>query len=404
VSFDDMTGNVHAANVARLTAPGIVSGTSPQRFDPKTPITRQQAATLLINGAAELYRAERWDAGPLQDGSPAPKKPEPTVQITAVELNSAVLSDTDPNTAENDPLIITGTATADESTIVNVQARIDEGTWVNATATSGSFNSATEPFRIVLQDIANGPRELTLRAIDADGLSSELATFTLDVSKPAAAVLVSSVTDPAENRIMLTFDQNVSCADTAVARAAWQFVNASLHAPVDGQASGAPDSIDPLADNPTMCALHYTSSGIRVSDYGTVSYARPDPDHAVRTDTGQLAQTVDATVVDGFPPALVSVTIDSTANSKAMIVTFSEPMQCWSFTQSDFWVAVSGVTDDFAIESMNCSAASTTITLTMTDFEFAAGMQVNFAIVIDVFDASGDNKAPAPVSATTLVL
>lgn len=300
--------------------------------------------------------------------------------------------------------MLTGTATATESTIVNVQARIDGGAWQTATPTQGTFSQAQEPFRLVLQDVPDGTRELTIRAIDADGLSSTLVTFTLAVTKPPSALLATAVTDPAQNRILLTFDQSVSCVDTPTAREAWQFNNQSQHAPVVGQAAGAPDSINPLPDDPTRCALNYTTSGIRVSDFGTVSYTRPDPDHAVRTDAGQLAQTVGAQVIDGFAPSLVSITIDATANNKEIVATFSEPMNCWSFEQNDFWIAVSGVTNSFTFASVSCSAATTVMTVTMADFEFVAGMQVNFAIVIDVFDASGDNKAPAPVMAPTVVL
>ncbi|MEX2533101.1 MAG: S-layer homology domain-containing protein [Nitriliruptoraceae bacterium] len=395
--FNDMTANVHAANVARLTATGIVSGTDPKHFNPTTPITRQQAATLLINGAAELHRAEMWDTGPLEADSPSPTKPSPTkpaptVQITAVELNSAVLSGTDPNTAENDPLIITGTATADESTIVTVQAKIDEGTWINATATSGSFDSATETFRIVLQDITNGTRELTLRAIDADGLSSELATFTLDVSKPAAAVLVSSVTDLAENRIMLTFDQSVNCADTAVARSAWQFVNASLHAPTDGQASGAPDSINPLVDSPTMCALNYTSSGIRVSDYGTVSYTRPDPDHAVRTETGQLAQTVGATVVDLVDPQFLSVTANTQVDASRVVLAFNKPVRCSDITSMTFLLSIASSDRSSDIENVLCSSESELVSLQISGALIQAGETINVSVFTDLFGASGHGQ------------
>jgi len=403
-TFADLAANVHATNIGRLAAAGIVSGATPQRFDPNTPVTRQQAATLLINAAAELHLAELWAAGPLGQNETAPSQPanpQATVTVTQVALNGITLSPTETNTASNDPLIVTGQATADESTIVNVQARIDDGPWLTATALSGTFDSAEEAFQIVLQDIPDGARQLTLRAIDADGLSSTLVTFNLAVNKPAVAVVVSAVTDPAQDRIIITFDQAVSCVNTPNGRAAWQFANQSLHAPVLGQASGTPDTISPLNDDPTVCALNYTTSGIRVSDFGTLSYTRPDVDDAVRTDSGQLGQTAGLKVVDGFAPSLVSITVDSTENEKAIFATFSEPMQCRSFGQSDFWIAVSGVTNDFTIASVQCSAGLTSITILLSEFEFTPGMQVNFAIVNDIFDASGDNKAPAPVTAST---
>jgi hypothetical protein len=405
-TFTDLQTNVHATNIARLAQVGIVSGATSQRFDPHLPVTRQQAATLLINAAAELHLAELWQAGPLGQTVNSPggaTNPQATVTVTQLALNGVALAFDTANPAANDPLILTGTATATESTIVTVQARIDAGAWITATATSGAFATAEEPFRVVLQDVPDGTRELTVRAIDADGLSSTPVTITLNVTRPDAAVIITAVTDPVQNRIVITFDQPVSCADTPAARAAWQFTNQSLHQPVAGQASGAPNSINLLPDSPTTCALNYTTAGIRVSDFGTLSYTRPDPDDAVRTDNGQLAQTAAAKVIDGFAPTLASANIDSGTNNKAILLTFSEPMQCRSFGQSDFWIAVSGVANSFTIDAVTCSSSSTTITVLMAEFEFAAGMQVNVAIVTDIFDASGDNKAPAPVTATTVV-
>jgi hypothetical protein len=54
--FTDLTGNVHADAVERLAAAGIVRGRTPTTFDPATPITRAQAATLLVE-------ALRWSTG-----------------------------------------------------------------------------------------------------------------------------------------------------------------------------------------------------------------------------------------------------------------------------------------------------------------------------------------------------
>jgi hypothetical protein len=359
-----------------------------------------------MNAAAELHLADLWHAGPLGQTVNSPggaTSPQATVTVTQLALNGVALALDTANPALNDPLILTGTATAAESTIVTVQARIDAGAWINATATSGAFATAEEPFRVVLQDVPNGIRQLTVRAIDADGLSSTPVIITLNVTRPDAAVIVTAVTDPVQNRIVITFDQPVSCTDTPAARAAWQFTNQSLHQPVAGQASGAPNSINPLPDSPTTCAMNYMTAGIRVSDFGTISYTRPDPNDAVRTDNGQLAQTAAAKVIDGFAPTLASANIDSATNNKAILLTFSEPMLCRSFGQSDFWIAVSGVTNSFTIDAVACTSSSTTITVLMAEFEFTAGMQVNIAIVTDIFDASGDNKAPAPVTATTVV-
>lgn len=391
VSFTDIDGNVHAANVARLAAAGIVSGATPQHFDPATTVTRQQSATLLINAAAELHQADKWDAGPLGDDAPA-TDPEATVVIAGVALNATTLSDTDTNTAAHDPLIVTGTATADASTVANVQVRIDEGAWINATATSGSFSTETEEFRVVLQDVTNGTRELALRAIDADGLASDIRIFTLDVDKPTPATLESAVTDPAENRIMLTFDQTVSCVDTADSRTAWQFTNDSLHEPVAGQASGAPDTISPLPDSPTMCALNYTTAGIRVSDFGTISYTRPDPDHAVRTDQGQLAPTVNTPVVDTVDPEFLSVSVNTAVDASRVVLAFNKPVRCEDITPTTFLLSIDASDRSSDIQEIGCLAESELVTLEISGDEVEVGHTINVTIFTDLFGASGHGQ------------
>lgn len=47
--FTDLAGSPHQVNAERLAAAGILRGKSATRFDPETPVTREQVATLLVN-------------------------------------------------------------------------------------------------------------------------------------------------------------------------------------------------------------------------------------------------------------------------------------------------------------------------------------------------------------------
>ncbi len=394
-TFTDLQTNVHATNIARLAQAGIVSGATPQRFDPHLPVTRQQAATLLINAAAELHMAELWHAGPLGQTVNSPggaTNPQATVTVTQLALNGVTLALGADNPAANDPLILTGTATAAESTIVTVQARIDAGAWITATATSGAFATAEESFRVVLQDVPDGTRQLTVRAIDADGLSSTPVTITLNVTRPDAAVIATAVTDPVQNRIVITFDQPVSCVDTPAARAAWQFTNQSLHQPVAAQATGAPNSINLLPDSPTTCALNYTTAGIRVSDFGTLSYTRPDPDDAVRTDNGQLAQTVGVSVIDLVNPEFLSVSANTAIDSARVVLAFNKPVRCSDIGSMTFLLSIASSSRSADIISVSCSSESELVSLEISGSPIEPEQSLNVSIFTDLFGASGNGQ------------
>lgn len=393
--FTDLTGSIHARNITRLAAAGIVAGATAQRFNPKAAVTRQQAATLLLNAAAELHLADRWHAGSLAATTDTPNSttnPQATVQLSQITLNGVQLGTDETNQANNDPLVLTGTAAATESTIVNVQARIDGGAWQTATPTQGTFSQAQEPFRLVLQDVPDGICELTIRAIDADGLSSTLMTFTLAVTKPPSAQLTTAVTDPAQNRILLTFDQSVSCVDTPTARAAWQFNNQSQHAPVVGQAAGAPDSIDPLINSAASCALNYTTSGIRVSDYGTVSYTRPDPDHAVKAGDGQLRQASGIAVVDLVNPEFLAVVVNTQVDASRVVLAFNKPVRCLDITPMTFLLSIAGSNRSSDIESVTCFADSELVSLHIGGTPAAPGQNVTVSVFTDLFGASGNGQ------------
>jgi hypothetical protein len=47
-AFDDDNGNVHEANINKLTALGIINGVGERRFAPERQVTRGQIATLLV--------------------------------------------------------------------------------------------------------------------------------------------------------------------------------------------------------------------------------------------------------------------------------------------------------------------------------------------------------------------
>lgn len=55
VTFADVApGNVHAEAIGRLAAAGIVTGRTPDRFEPGAPVTRAQTATMVTQAAAQV--------------------------------------------------------------------------------------------------------------------------------------------------------------------------------------------------------------------------------------------------------------------------------------------------------------------------------------------------------------
>jgi len=71
---------------------------------------------------------------------------------------------------------------------VQAQYRIDTGSWVNATATDGAFNSDYEPFIFTSAAQSSGPHTLTMRAINNRGNSATTSPFnvTVDATPPPA--------------------------------------------------------------------------------------------------------------------------------------------------------------------------------------------------------------------------
>lgn len=67
--FTDDDGDVHESSIERLAAAGVVTGLDGARFAPTAPVTRAQAAALLVRAYA--VRAEQDDADPLPPGPDA---------------------------------------------------------------------------------------------------------------------------------------------------------------------------------------------------------------------------------------------------------------------------------------------------------------------------------------------
>ena len=66
-AFDDDAGNPHAANIDRIAAAGLISGTKPRTFSPDATVNRAQLATFLTRAyayraGAELVSTRDWFA------------------------------------------------------------------------------------------------------------------------------------------------------------------------------------------------------------------------------------------------------------------------------------------------------------------------------------------------------
>lgn len=209
--------------------------------------------------------------------------------VSGVKVDGVEVASGGSITVQDPQPVLTGTASAAGSTVEAVTYRIDGGAWRSTTATDGLFESSTESFTATLGPLGVASYQVELRATDARGLTSGLYALTIDVG-PLVPTIESVVTDPANDRLVVTFDTAVVCPDTANGRANWYFHNQAA-----GGAEGAPLAVQSPAGGGLVCYLDYSHDGIDSIDQGFLNY------------TDQGFQNGKVTAVDGGA-ALGSVT------------------------------------------------------------------------------------------------
>ncbi len=98
--------------------------------------------------------------------------------------------DTIDSPTNNNSLTVTGTATANGGAKVkNVEYRVDAGPWTPASASDGSFNSASELFTFIPDSLSEGNHLFETRATDSlDTIQTEIISLNLTVDKTIPAV------------------------------------------------------------------------------------------------------------------------------------------------------------------------------------------------------------------------
>jgi len=107
-------------------------------------------------------------------------------------------------------------------TIANVQYRVDGGSWQNASASDGSFNSATENYTFTAGPLGSGTHTIETRAVDELGQTDATnASDTVTVNAPMTGPpgvqdgdpigeipMTATKVDPLANQINLTWDNS----------------------------------------------------------------------------------------------------------------------------------------------------------------------------------------------------
>jgi len=131
----------------------------------------------------------------------------PTVSITAL---------TPDPTTDNTPTF-TGTATDTESNIAGVEYKVDDGSWIAASASDGTFNSLSEGYTFTTAELLDGAHTVYVRATDSATTPNTTAeanyatdSFTVDTTAPtvSSTLPVADATGVAIGAaVSVTFDE-----------------------------------------------------------------------------------------------------------------------------------------------------------------------------------------------------
>jgi antitoxin (DNA-binding transcriptional repressor) of toxin-antitoxin stability system len=123
----------------------------------------------LANGVLSNNLAEEITATWAGDSVAIADTTPPTVTITPLS----------PDPTDNSTPTFTGTAT-DESNIVSVEYRVDDGGWAAATASDGAFDSPSEDYTFTTESLADGEHTVYVRATDLAGNTTAEGDYASD--------------------------------------------------------------------------------------------------------------------------------------------------------------------------------------------------------------------------------
>ena len=325
------------------------------------------------------------------------------VVVSSVTVEDEPVADGDTVAVDTETVDVAGVVTSVGSAVSDVEVRVGDGVWESADAVSGSFNSSTEAFAFPVDGLVDGDVEVTVRATNANGDVSSPWTVTLDVDVPEELTISSVVTDPDEDRLVVTFSHDVTCPDTQAARDAWDFRNLSVIEDPPEQSEGAPSSVTQVDAPSDNCYLEFNELGIENGDFGSISYEATGTNDAVSSASLGAMDAHDYVVVnDGKAPELVSISSDSTSSVHGVDMLFSEPILCNSLGHGDVEVYVDGVDRTDLVEGFACDEVSVEPRVILESGTISEGSVVVVRISEYIYDESQDNFVELDSNASTV--
>jgi hypothetical protein len=364
-SFRDIAGTTHATNIRIAADLGITVGRTPTVYAPAEPVTRAQMATFVVHtlSAAGVELARGGNAFGDDNGS-----------VHETNINALAAAG-----------VVKGVAPGryDPSGYVT---RAQMATYLANAAgllQSRGFWLATP------QPVAGGGGGSGGGGgTGGGGTGGGDGTGGTGGGGGTAQVpaIASVVTDPAANRLLVTFTLPVICPS---ATAPWYFANNSV-VESGSHALGAPSSVSQTSAPSITCALGYAR--VENGDFGGLTYTQPALEvDRVRTAEGvPLATTMNVRVTDNVAPTFVSAA--GFIGSAVLSLGFSEPIACSTMATTEFAVTVNGVA--VAVQSYGCTApASRTPAITLaTHLTAGQNVVVTISAGTTLSDQSLDNR------------
>ena len=104
-----------------------------------------------------------------------------TVTITDTTAPSVVITALTPDPTSDNTPTFTGTTTDTASNIAGVEYKVDDGSWVAAIASDGTFDSLSEGYTFTTAALADGAHTVYVRATDAVSNTTAEADYALSL-------------------------------------------------------------------------------------------------------------------------------------------------------------------------------------------------------------------------------
>jgi hypothetical protein len=366
--FRDVVGTTHATNIRIAADLGITVGRTPTVYAPAEPVTRAQMATFVVHtlSAAGVEVPRGSDAFSDDNGS---------VHETNINALAAagVVKGVGPGRYDPSGYV---TRAQMATYLANAAGLLQSrGFWLTTPPPVAGGGGTG--------DGGSGGGGGTGGGIGGGDGTGGTGGGGSTTQVPAIA---SVVTDPAANRLLVTFTLPVICPS---ATAPWYFANNSV-VESGSHAQGAPSSVTQTATPSTTCALGYAR--VENGDFGGLTYTQPASDvDRVRTAEGvPLATTMNVRVTDNVAPTFVSAA--GFVGSAVLSLAFSEPIACSTMATTEFVVTVNGAS--VAVQSYGCTApASRTPAITLaTHLTAGQNVVVTISAGTTLSDQSLDNR------------